>query len=451
MTHPPGGGERAEPPLANALEGPARDESALVFAVKEPRAVRSAEENFRDGKPVTRGLEQVFRYLADRPGAELTRLGRGQPGTGPGNYRGEPPPHAPGALPEIGYLRLDAPEDGRRLQEALRGDPAVRYAEAPAIHYVLDPAPAAAPSPGPPRDAYERLWWLHKCGFPEVWDQLERGDSAPRPIGVIDQGTIHGHPELADRVDSVDVLPPGSIPSSSVHAASVAGVIAAIRGERAPDRMAGCCSARVTLYNVFTHERFSPLAYYRALEAVAEARLPVLNLSLGSREPDSAAADLLGRCRKADVVLVAAVGDFAREGSPPTYPSAHEDVIGVGATDRSDQPTETSCRGPHVWISAPGQDIFTLYGSRFREERGTSYSAAMVSAAVWLARRRKPECGAAEIKELLAKSAAGTGTRTDALGHGRLDMAKLARALETMPCGRVYRGGQPVRMRGGAP
>jgi hypothetical protein len=125
------------------------------------------------------------------------------------------------------------------------------------------------------------------------------------------------------------------------------------------------------------------------------------------------------------------MGDYAREGSPPVYPAANSGVIAVGGTNRFDRRTDHSSTGSHIWLSAPAEDIWTIRGStEFRSQFGTSFAAAMVSAAAWLALRRRPGQTPSQIRDLLRRSVDGqsvtNGQRNDEVGYGRLDMVKLA-------------------------
>jgi hypothetical protein len=89
-------------------------------------------------------------------------------------------------------------------------------------------------------------------------------------------------------------------------------------------------------------------------------------------------------------------------GSGPTYPAAFPSVVAVGATSRNDRRWPGSSTGSHIWISAPGEDILTTCNpDTYVEQDGTSFATPMVSAAVWLMRRARPEWGVDKVRNML--------------------------------------------------
>jgi subtilisin family serine protease len=407
-----------------ALGGECRDLRSLVCAIESPLAVDKATANFFRGDPPGGGVGALVEYAERHPSAAITPLfGKWADGIrGHKNWALALPAAASPKHRLFGglhHVRLAAPEDVEELRPKLHSDPAFRFVHHPTAFYPLvDRTSTAANVHG------ERQWALTKCGFPGVWADLEQGPD-PGKIAVIDSGSAWGHPELEDVVEYVP--PRSGVSDGSTHALSVAGVIAAIRGNNDHLNTAGCCSAKLRLHDVWSADGFDSLAFYRALRQAAADKLPVVNLSLGACTSDVTTDLLIRECIENDVVVVAAMGDLAMHGSPPMYPAANCNVIAVGATNQFDRRRDSSSTGCHIWISAPGEDILTLRaGNEVGKEDGTSYSTAIVSAAVWLAKRARPGLRPAEIRELLARSVAGSGKHSDTLGHGRLDMSKLA-------------------------
>ena len=282
-----------------------------------------------------------------------------------------------------------------------------------------------------------RQWALYRCGFPAVWATLDTGPD-PGEIAVIDRGeTGLNQRELAGRVTR---KPAPSSASRVAHAAAVAAVIAARRDDHEGDadgRMDGCCSARVRVYSAWdANEQFDLEAVRAALFEVARLRLPVVNLSLSFSLPDQTDLDdAIAACVKNGVVVVAAMGNGNDPEDTPLYPAANPNVIAVGATNMEDRPLSGSSSGKHIWLSAPGESILTVIGDDpfdYRYLSGTSFAAAMVTAAVWLARRKRPDLTPGDVRELLRRSAFrsdGTTGHDSEIGHGRLDMRRLAEVL----------------------
>ncbi|HEU0055210.1 MAG TPA: hypothetical protein VFQ39_18615, partial [Longimicrobium sp.] len=149
--------------------GPGYHESTIVYAYREPRAMRSAEERVGEGAPGSTALDAVVRYVAEHPGARRTRIGATDPDLG--NYRS--------SFPLLEFVETGSPRDAAELLATLRRDTAnVRYAHHPAVHGLMDPpsgespgeetgGPARSGEPGPVLS--DRRWWLDTCGFPAAW------------------------------------------------------------------------------------------------------------------------------------------------------------------------------------------------------------------------------------------------------------------------------------------
>jgi hypothetical protein len=282
-----------------------------------------------------------------------------------------------------------------------------------------------------------RQWALYRCGFRDVWQVLDTGPD-PGEVAVIDRGGIGlNHRELAGRVT---LKPAPSHSSRAAHAAAVAAIIAARRDDYEGDadgRMDGCCSARVRVYSAWdADERFDLEAVRAALFEAARMKLPVVNLSLSiSLANQCDLDDAIQTCIRNGVVVVAAMGSGNDPGDGPIYPAANPNVIAVGATNMEDRPASGADKGEHIWVSAPGESILTVIGDGpldYKYLNGSSFAAAMVTAAVWLARRRRPHLTPGDVRELLRLSAYrpdGIPGHDTGIGHGRLDVRRLAELL----------------------
>jgi len=123
-----------------------------------------------------------------------------------------------------------------------------------------------------------------------------------------------------------------------------------------------------------------------------------------------------------NVVLVAATGN---DGSnTATYPAGDRGVMGVSATDQSDNLDPLSNYGSSVFLAAPGRDILgTFIGDGYVSWSGTSASAAIVAGAAGLMRAVDPSLTNGIVVNRLARSADPTGTQMET-GNGRVQLAK---------------------------
>jgi len=280
-------------------------------------------------------------------------------------------------------------------------------------------------------------WGLDRCGFrdAEVLKQLHVARLYD-PIGLIDIGDQFGHPELNGCLAGYRG-PKNRNDSIADHAASVAAIICAKSpgGGIGNEDMDGCCNAKIVLYNVWTRNGgLDQDALCEAFEDAVRHRLPVVNVSIWLDEPISARlAKALADCEAANVVVVAAMGN---SGTTKDYwPAADTNVIAVAATDPLDRRHIDSTTGGHVHIAAPGQNILTVHGDdAYNYVSGTSFAAPFVTAAVWLAKRERPDLTNQQVRDLLQFSVAKPDQpHNDETGYGRLDMTKLVAKLATMP------------------
>ena len=267
------------------------------------------------------------------------------------------------------------------------------------------------------------------CGFVSAWADLDVGPD-PGPIAVIDAGSGGlNHPSIRSRISKYVELTRGT-PSTGVHGAAVAATIAGVRDL---PTMSGACSSMIRMYNVWTTTGFDREAFHDALEDAIASGCRVINCSLGSLDRDAIDEQAINRCIDRGIVVVAAIGDLESLDSPTMYPAGYDGVVAVGSTDRHDLRRRGSSTARHMSLAAPGDDIWSIDGDdALRIWRGTSFSCAFVAAAAWLAVRRRPDLTPGEIKQCLEASAFPNGSSnlpSREVGHGRLDMVRLASVL----------------------
>lgn len=194
-------------------------------------------------------------------------------------------------------------------------------------------------------------------------------------------------------------------------------------------------------------------------------RLDVVNLSLGGLgNPDDPVSRAVDRAVGRGVVVVVAAGNSGFVTNAVTSPGTARQAITVAATDKNDQMTDFSSRGPVIWddtagirrfllkpdLAAPGKDIcaakavntpnFTnapqCLDNKHIMLSGTSMAAPHVAGVVALLRQAKPSWNPALIKSALKNSAKQVGSRDIDLnlysfGTGRVDAQ--AAVLSTQP------------------
>jgi len=246
---------------------------------------------------------------------------------------------------------------------------------------------------------------LGKLHLPQA-HELAKGSDVR--VAVIDSGIDASSPELADSIaESFDTLSGPMKPHK--HGTAIAGLIAAhgsLRGA-APD-------ARLLAVRAFNPEgeaaRGTTFNILKGVDWAASHGARVINMSFAGPN-DPALHRSLEAAHKKGIVLVAAVGNAGPD-SPPLYPGADPNVIGVTATDADDKLFPLSNRGDQVAIAAPGARILVVIpDGSYEVSSGTSYSAATVSGIVALMLQREPTLTPDNAREILMATAKDLGPK----------------------------------------
>jgi hypothetical protein len=237
-------------------------------------------------------------------------------------------------------------------------------------------------------------------------------------VAVIDSRIDTSHSDLAGVIaDEYDTL--GTPGAPHVHGTGMAGAIAAhskLIGVAPKVKLLAIRafggageSAQGTTFNIL-----------KALDWAATKNARIVNMSFAG-PADTMFRDMLAKAHARGMVLIAAVGN-AGPRSPPLYPAADPDVIGVTATDADDKLLGQANRGPQVTVSAPGVEVLVpAPGDTYALTTGTSVAAAHASGVAALLLARNPKLTPDEVRSLLVKSArAVPGSKRD-VGAGVID------------------------------
>lgn len=251
--------------------------------------------------------------------------------------------------------------------------------------------------------------------------RISSGDDIP--VAVIDSQIDESHPELAGTVAArFDVT--GEPPAAHSHGTGMAGAVAA-RG-----RLIGVAPrARLLAVRAFgsraTSADGTTFNVLKGIDWAAGEGARIINMSFAGPS-DPLMADMLKAADTRGIVLVAAVGN-AGPRSPPLYPGAYPQVIGVTATDSGDKLLPVANRGPQVAVAAPGVDVLLpAPGGGLQVTSGTSAAAAHVSGVAALLLARNPKMKPADVRRVLTTtaSALGASPRNSEFGAGLVDPLK---------------------------
>ena len=159
-----------------------------------------------------------------------------------------------------------------------------------------------------------------------------------------------------------------------------------------------------------------------------DARVDVINLSLGTSIDTRVLLDAVDEARRHWIPVVAAAGNFGST-MPPQFPAAMQDnrTIAVASTDWTRTVSGFSSLGEHVIVSAPGVDVIGPFvDGGYQVAEGTSFSTAWVTGAVALLKSRGWDTSPGNLSKLIERSAENISGQnpgmSDLIGGGLLDI-----------------------------
>jgi serine protease len=358
------------------------------------------------------------------------------------------------------------------LAERLRSDPTVAHVEVERRFTLRanpgDPAMTTQEAAGgtPPDTPVE--WWAYREDFPAAWDVTT---GAGALIGVIDTGIDAGHPDFAGRIKATvdqdsNTNDPGH--DDAGHGTHVASLACADGGNGI-----GLAGAAYGCSLIIERSDLSDFSVAQSIVDATDRGALAINMSFGtdgSRPAARGIVDAIDYAYKHGVVLVAAAADdpVEEQGDPSnvlqptgTGPDiAKGKGLDVTAANFQDNRASFAGRGTQISIAAYGtfqaadgggpRGIFgafpgnlttletgslatgdppcncrAVFGgdSRYAYVGGTSMAAPQVTAVAAMIRHLNPDLGAADVIELVkrtARRAPGAGWNGE-LGWGILD------------------------------
>lgn len=281
---------------------------------------------------------------------------------------------------------------------------------------VLVPAAAHA-------DQIRDMQWMHKSLKLERAWKYSRG--AGVTVAVLDTGIDPTHPDLKGKVVTGPDYTGHSTPSDSrhwaLHGTAMAGIIAGRgHGPNRADGVMGVAPAAKLLSIKVTWENKDPArnkkqflelnkdAMAKGIRHAVDNGAKVINMSLGGGKTDYTGSqteqEAIDYAVSKGVVVIASMGNDGAGENRRNFPAAYDNVIAVGAVDKSFKYWKSSNRNPWISVAAPGVGIVTTQpNNAYATDDGTSASAAIVTGVVALIRARYPDLTPDQIKEALEK------------------------------------------------
>ncbi len=240
-------------------------------------------------------------------------------------------------------------------------------------------------------------------------------------VAVIDTGIDYNHEQLKNRFSSLkgyDFLHETATPQDdNGHGSHVAGIIAADELGVAPQ-----C-------NLFALKVLDARGYgneadiLAAIDWAIENDMHVLNMSLGSNYASNAEHSAINAALQQGIIIAAAAGNDGN--TSYTYPASYQGVLSIAAVDYMNNHSWFSNKNDRLFISAPGEDIFSCYkNNKYKELSGTSMATPHIAGTLALLLSIEQEAHLEEVLEATAQElSAGQDARLYGAGLVRADKA----------------------------
>ena len=260
--------------------------------------------------------------------------------------------HESTLVPGLTVARVSDAESVDAALARLRSTPGVLYAEPDRILTiasrgvtppVLMTAPVALAAPTSN---------LNTINAPAAWPSYGKG--AGVKVAVLDTGLDFAHTGMPTPAASASFVPGQTADDYNFHGTHCAGTIVG------KDSIFGSFSiapdATLLVGKVVCDGGWGALSWLiEGIDWSVAQGAAVISMSLSSDETSQALADSCQAAFDAGVVLVAAAGNESV--NTPRYPAAYPSVIAVGALDAASSHSTFSNTGPHLSVSAPGENI----------------------------------------------------------------------------------------------
>ncbi|MFN9969917.1 MAG: S8 family serine peptidase, partial [Phycisphaerae bacterium] len=256
-------------------------------------------------------------------------------------------------MPGLTIARVHDTESLDAALARLRAVPGVLYAEPDRILTVAsrDPAPPAL-QPAPSTLAATHTFNLNMINAPAAWPSYGKGSGIK--VAVLDTGLDFAHTGMPTAAAIASFVPGQTADDYNFHGTHCAGIIVG------KDSIFGSFSvapdATLLVGKVVCDGGWGALSWLiEGIDWSVAQGASVISMSLSTDENSQALADSCLAAFDAGVVLVAAAGN--QSVNTPHYPAAYPSVLGVASVNAAAVHSTFSNTGPHLSVSAPGENI----------------------------------------------------------------------------------------------
>lgn len=240
-------------------------------------------------------------------------------------------------------------------------------------------------------------------------------------IGMIDTAVDVSHPALAGQnIEYVSFHNEGRKPGPTDHGTAVAGIF--VGKPEWGGLLPGASLAAGNMFEVNEAGEVvgNGVGLLKAVNWMVEAKVHVLNMSVAGSDNKVVRKALTAGVEKG-LMIVAAAGNWGREGNKPAFPAAYKEVTAVTAFGADKTIYFNANSGDYIDFAAPGVQIYTAAtGGGGRMQSGTSFAAPYISALVALTNAVGKEKPADILKKLTLEKTVDLGIpgRDQVYGNG---------------------------------
>ena len=281
----------------------------------------------------------------------------------------------------------------------------------------------------------DQQWGLTAIGAPSVWS-ITRG--AGVTVAVIDSGS-GPHPDLDANmevgrtiIDSIESAGMRDV-SDEGHGTHVAGIIAAAADNGVGGAGVAPQARILPIRTLEPNGEGTARDVSKAVRFAVDAGAKVINLSLGRNSEYTPLTSAIQYAVDRNVLVVAAAGNYGAD-SGPVWPAASDLTLAVTAVDRTNNVTSFDQRGDYIDLAAPGTSILSTARNDYELQSGTSMAAAFVSGAAALLFAAQPSITAAQVRDILQRTATDIGSpgRDTTFGYGLVNLVAAFAELDVM-------------------
>ncbi len=318
-------------------------------------------------------------------------------------------------------IQFATEEEARRCLEELKKREGVRFVEVDQYNTGFDSVreeDSTLPiiTSVKPGNSYNS-WGIADMGIDQLRDYAAANYPDNHVEAVIIDSGVSAYVEQYDEVVEIyNVVTNTSSAVPDIHGTHVTGTV-----------LEGISGTNVHIHclDVFNgEENASSLAILMAIEAAIQAKVDVINMSMGCGGHNEALAQAVQQAADAGIVVVKSAGNKGADTASSdghSCPSELEDIIVVGAYDIDHNPGDFSNYGASVDVCAPGVDIYSLAYDKegyVVSLTGTSMATPHVTALACLVKLMYPDATPAQV-EMYIKDYCRTYRNPDMYATGR--------------------------------